>query len=41
MAGVYGNPKQVWQKYLGTVEKIVELQEKAAELPTHPIINRT
>ncbi|MCL7414984.1 MAG: hypothetical protein M8349_02835 [ANME-2 cluster archaeon] len=28
-----GTPKQVWQKYLGTAEKIVELKEKAAELP--------
>ena len=33
MARVDGKPKQVWQKYLGTTEKIVELKEKAAELP--------
>jgi len=33
MARVGGKPKQVWQKYLGTAEKIVELKEKAAELP--------
>jgi transposase len=33
MARVDGKPKQVWQKYLGTAEKIVELKEKAAELP--------
>lgn len=33
MARVDGMPKQVWQKYLGTAEKIVELKERAAELP--------
>ena len=33
MARVDGKPKQIWQKYLGTAEKIVELKEKAAELP--------
>jgi transposase len=33
MARVDGKPKQVWQKYLGTAEKIVELKEKSAELP--------
>jgi transposase len=33
MARIDGKPKQVWQKYLGTAEKIVELKEKAAELP--------
>ena len=33
MAGVDGKPKQVWQKYLGTAEKSVELKERAAELP--------
>jgi len=33
MSRVGGKPKQVWQKYLGTAEKIVELKEKAAELP--------
>ncbi|MDW7728362.1 MAG: IS1634 family transposase, partial [Candidatus Methanoperedens sp.] len=33
MARVDGKPKQVWQKYLGTAEKIVELKEKAEELP--------
>ena len=33
MARVDGKPKQVWQKYLGTAEKIVELKEKASELP--------
>ncbi len=33
MAGVDGKPKQVWQKYLGTAKKIVELKEGAAELP--------
>ena len=32
MARVDGKPKQVWQKYLGTAEKIVELKEKTAEL---------
>jgi len=29
MARVDGKPKQVWQKYLGTAEKIVELKEKS------------
>ena len=33
MARVDGKPKQVWQKYLGTAKKIVELKERAAELP--------
>lgn len=33
MARVNGKPKQVWQKYLGTAEKIVELKEKATKLP--------
>ena len=33
MARVGGKPKQIWQKYLGTAEKIIELKEKAAELP--------
>jgi len=33
MARVNGKSKQIWQKYLGTAEKIVELKEKAAELP--------
>ena len=33
MARVDGKPKQIWQKYLGTAKKIVELKEKAAELP--------
>jgi len=33
MARVDGKPKQIWQKYLGTAEKLVELKEKAAELP--------
>ena len=33
MARVNGKPKQVWQKCLGTAEKIVELKERAAELP--------
>jgi transposase len=33
MARIDGKPKQVWQKYLGTAEKIVELKEKASELP--------
>jgi len=28
MARVGGKPKQVWQKYLGTAEKIIELKEK-------------
>ncbi|MEA1905556.1 MAG: IS1634 family transposase [Euryarchaeota archaeon] len=32
MARVDGKPKQVWQKYLGTAEKLVELKEMAAEL---------
>jgi transposase len=31
MARVGGKPKQVWQKYLGTAEKIVELKEKSKE----------
>jgi transposase len=33
MARVDGKPKQMWQKYLGTAKKIVELKERAAELP--------
>ena len=33
MVRVDGKPKQVWQKYLGTAKKIVELKERAAELP--------
>ena len=33
MARVDGKPKQIWQKYLGTAEKIIELKENAAELP--------
>ena len=33
MARVDGKPKQVWQKYLGTAEKIVELKEKSEKLP--------
>jgi transposase len=33
MARIDGKPKQVWQKYLGTAEKIVELKEKSEELP--------
>ncbi|RZB29392.1 MAG: hypothetical protein AEth_01209 [Candidatus Argoarchaeum ethanivorans] len=33
MARVDGKPKQVWQKYLGTAKKIVELKEQATELP--------
>jgi transposase len=33
MARVDGKPKQVWQKYLGTAKKIVELKERVAELP--------
>jgi len=33
MARVNGKPKQVWQKYIGTAKKIVELKERAAELP--------
>jgi hypothetical protein len=32
MKRVDGKPRQVWQKYLGTAEKIVELKEKVAEL---------
>ncbi|MBW2976924.1 IS1634 family transposase [Candidatus Woesearchaeota archaeon] len=32
MARVNGKPTQIWQKYLGTAEKIIELKEKAAEL---------
>ncbi|MGP8320384.1 MAG: hypothetical protein ACT6FD_06305 [Methanosarcinaceae archaeon] len=36
MARVDGKPKQIWQKYLGTAKKIVELKEKAAELPYIP-----
>ena len=37
MARVDGKPKQIWQKYLGTAEKIVELKEKAAELLNIPL----
>jgi len=33
MARIDGKPKQVWQKYLGTAEKIVELKEQSKELP--------
>ena len=33
MARVDGKPRQVWQKYLGTAEKIVELKERATGLP--------
>ncbi len=33
MARVGGKPKQIWQKYLGTAEKIIELKEKSTELP--------
>ncbi|RZN14477.1 MAG: hypothetical protein EF812_05360 [Methanosarcinales archaeon] len=33
IARVDGKPKQVWQKYPETAEKIVELKEMAAELP--------
>jgi transposase len=33
MARVDGKPKQVWQKYLGTAEKIIELKEKSEKLP--------
>ncbi|RZN13617.1 MAG: hypothetical protein EF812_07300 [Methanosarcinales archaeon] len=33
IARVDGKPKQVWQKYPGTAEKIVELKEMVAKLP--------
>ncbi len=32
MARVDGKPKQVWQKYIGTAEKIVELKEASKDL---------
>lgn len=32
MARVDGKPKQVWQKYIGTTEKIVELKEASKDL---------
>ncbi|RZB29061.1 MAG: hypothetical protein AEth_01665 [Candidatus Argoarchaeum ethanivorans] len=33
MARVDGKPRQMWQKYLGTAEKIVELKKRATGLP--------
>ena len=33
MARVNGKPKQVWQKYIGTAKKIVELKEASKDMP--------
>ena len=32
MARINGKPKQVWQEYIGTAEKIIELKKRASEL---------
>ena len=37
MARVDGKPKQVWQKYLGTAEKIVELQQFPLSRPPYTL----